>query len=51
MGKKALLFSDEFNGGKDNGEAIFEFLKNWLSGHIMTIDHKYVECFKENGLS
>lgn len=29
---------------------LFNFLKDWTSHHILEIDKKYLECFRENGL-
>jgi len=29
---------------------LVDFLENWLTGHLMTIDQKYVKCFAEHGL-
>ncbi len=30
---------------------ILEYLKRWLINHIQDTDKKYVDCFKENGLT
>ena len=38
---------------KDDGDVaneILEFLKQWLVNHIQSIDKKYIDCFKKNGL-
>lgn len=29
---------------------LVEFLENWLFDHLLNLDKKYVECFKNNGL-
>jgi hemerythrin len=30
--------------------ALVDFLEDWLIGHLMHMDQKYVECFTKNGL-
>lgn len=30
--------------------ALVDFLEDWLIGHLMHMDQKYVECFAKNGL-
>ena len=30
--------------------ALVDFLEDWLIGHLMTVDRKYMTCFKEHGL-
>ena len=32
-------------------EEIATFAKDWLSGHIFTVDKKYIECFHQHGLN
>lgn len=44
-----------FKKGFDAGNIVlsmevFQFLKNWLTRHILVSDHKYVRYFKEHGL-
>jgi hemerythrin-like metal-binding protein len=29
---------------------VMNFLRNWLTTHIMETDRKYISCFKENGV-
>ena len=29
---------------------LVDFLEDWLIGHLLTIDHEYIPCFKEHGL-
>ena len=29
---------------------LVDFLEDWLLDHLMVVDQKYVECFKEHGL-
>jgi len=29
---------------------VLEFMKNWLTDHIVTLDKAYAECFHEHGL-
>ena len=39
--------------GEDTLELAFElvdFLEDWLVNHILTMDHKYIECFKAHSL-
>ncbi|MFZ3015946.1 MAG: bacteriohemerythrin [Minisyncoccia bacterium] len=38
---------------KNSAEYIFslvDFLEDWLIGHIMVTDHKYIKCFHDHGL-
>jgi len=38
---------------ENNLELAFElidFLEDWLVGHLMVVDQKYIKCFKEHGL-
>lgn len=47
---------EKFKTGFDSGKItlsleVFNFLKNWLDQHILGEDKKYVDCFKQNGLS
>jgi hemerythrin len=32
------------------GFALVDFLEDWLVEHLMTMDHKYIQCFNEHGL-
>jgi hemerythrin len=29
---------------------LVDFLEDWLISHLLTMDQKYIECFKNNGL-
>ncbi|MCK9641672.1 MAG: bacteriohemerythrin [Prolixibacteraceae bacterium] len=45
----------EFLARKDEnpfelGYSLFDLLEDWLFKHIITMDKKYVSCFKEHGL-
>jgi hemerythrin-like metal-binding protein len=31
--------------------ALVDFLEDWLISHLMTMDRKYITCFKNHGLS
>lgn len=45
-------FKANFDSGKITlSLEVFSFLKQWLDEHILGEDKKYVDCFKQNGLS
>jgi len=31
--------------------ALVDFLENWLIDHLMNMDHRYIKCFTEHGLT
>ena len=51
-------FNDKLNSLKEKypkytNEFAFElvdFLEDWLIGHLLTTDHKYIKCFHDHGL-
>jgi hemerythrin-like metal-binding protein len=49
--QKVLEFAEKY---KQNNSAltynVMNFLRNWLTNHIMDSDRKYIECFTRNGL-
>ena len=50
--KDILNFNDNFkNNESEVSFKLIDFLEDWLIGHLEGEDKKYVECFKENGLS
>ncbi len=51
--EKIFEFKDKFNQtpSADTAQDVIEFLKDWLYGHIMDYDKKYVDCFASHGLS
>lgn len=48
--KIAQLKSDLKSGKITVTFELFNFLKDWTSHHILEVDKKYSECFRENGL-
>ena len=38
------------NNEVDISFELIDFMEDWLIGHVMDSDQKYVKCFKENGL-
>jgi hemerythrin len=49
--ERVETFKEEFNKNKTAlTYKIINFLRDWLSNHIMVSDKKYVPCFRENGL-
>ena len=45
-------FKASFEAGKVAlSLSLFTFLKDWLNHHILNEDKKYVDCFRQNGLS
>lgn len=49
---KVKEFQINYLGKEDEyAEKTMEFMKKWLTDHIMKDDQAYVECFKDNGLS
>ena len=53
--EKVSAFLDRIMDAKDNPEAIADemagFSENWLAHHILDTDRKYIQCFKDHGLS
>jgi hemerythrin-like metal-binding protein len=44
-------FHDHYPGKElECSKKIMEFMKNWLTNHIITKDHEYSACFHEHGL-
>lgn len=43
------VIADRFNGGDDSSldAEVLEFLKNWLTGHILGVDRKYAPFVKD----
>ncbi len=48
--QEVLEYDKRLKDGEDIAEEFFNFIKEWLEDHLMTMDHKYIKCFKENGL-
>ena len=48
--KTIATFNKAIKGDCDVANEILEFLKQWLVNHIQSIDRKYIDCFKKNGL-
>jgi len=48
--KAIATFNKVIKGDCHVANEILEFLKQWLVNHIQSIDKKYTDCFKENGL-
>ncbi len=49
---KTIAYLDKVNNGNYQiANEILEYLKWWLINHIQDTDKKYVDCFKENGLT
>ncbi|OFY84230.1 MAG: hypothetical protein A3F72_14485 [Bacteroidetes bacterium RIFCSPLOWO2_12_FULL_35_15] len=44
------LKKDYLSGKNTVSVELLDFLKNWLSEHILGSDKKYISCFKENGV-
>lgn len=51
--EKIFEFKNKFNQTQsaDTAQEVIEFLKDWMYGHIMNYDKKYVDCFISHGLS
>jgi len=50
--EKVLSLYDEFKAEKANiAVDLMDFLENWLVDHLINQDQKYIQCFKQNGLS
>ena len=49
--KKISEFREKYeNGQTEISNELFVFLKDWLHDHMLNVDRKYMECFKEHGL-
>ncbi len=49
--EKVVDFKKEFDGGNIVlSMEVFNFLKNWLTDHMLGMDQQYKQCFLENGL-
>lgn len=49
--EKIKILNQRFkHDGKNVSTELIDFLEDWLLNHIMDEDHKYIECFKKNGL-
>lgn len=49
--QQVLDFKEQYESGKTElNDAVMSFLKNWLVGHILGEDQKYVECFHQHNL-
>lgn len=48
---QVLDFQKRVERGDDIGDELMQFLKNWLSQHIMREDKAYVDSFKNNNLN
>lgn len=51
--EKIFEFKTKFNQtpSAEMAQDVVEFLKDWMYGHIMNYDKKYVDCFISHGLS
>jgi hemerythrin-like metal-binding protein len=47
---KARALGKAVDQGKPITEDTFEFIKNWLIGHVKFMDQQYTQCFNEHGL-
>lgn len=47
----AELTTHHESGGADTIALLAEFMGDWLANHIAQSDKKYMQCFKEHGLS
>ena len=49
--KKIAVLKSEINSGKMILTIeLLNFLKDWIDHHILVVDKKYSECFRQNGL-
>ena len=49
--KKIAVLKSEINSGKMILTIeLLRFLKDWIDHHILVVDKKYSECFRQNGL-
>ena len=49
--KKIAVLKSELNSGKMILTIeLLNFLRDWIEHHILVIDKKYSECFRQNGL-
>jgi len=49
--KKLAVLKSEINSGKlILTIELLNFLKDWIDHHILVVDKKYSECFRQNGL-
>ena len=49
--KKLAVLKSEINSGKMILTIeLLRFLKDWIDHHILVVDKKYSECFRQNGL-
>lgn len=45
-------FQTAFKSGQSEiDQKLVDFLEDWLVGHLENQDHKYIQCFKDHGLS
>ena len=49
---KVSQFTDDYNKGNVTlSLSIMKFLRHWIIEHIMKSDKRYMDCFKEHGLT
>ncbi|MEK7167950.1 MAG: bacteriohemerythrin [Patescibacteria group bacterium] len=47
---KFMAKMEEFKKKEDVSFGLLDFLEDWLVNHLASVDQRYVECFKKNGL-